>query len=87
MQTIYSTMVVLDDEQILEQGLRDYNEHFKMNLEITNLGDYFVYDPITKDHFVSSNLSSGLFEMRRRYPGRVFFSIRIGEKGVYKFER
>ena len=80
-------MVILDDEQISEQGLRDYNEHFKLNLEITNPGDFFIYDPITKGHTVSSTLADGLFEMRERYPGRVFYSIRIGEKGMYKFQR
>jgi len=77
-------MPVFDDEQIYKMGLQEYNERYKLNLELTNLNDFFVYDPISRDHAVSKTLIGGIQEMAKKHPDSTFFTIQRGSEGVFQ---
>lgn len=77
----------LDDMMIYDAGEKIYNDRFKLNLEITNQGDFFIYDNISKDHIISKDLADGINKMKKKYPGREFYAKKIGYSGIYGFTR
>lgn len=66
-------------EEITELGRHFYFDTLQERLEITNLGQYVVIEPASKEYFINEDLTKALQQARDKYPEDLFYIVKIGD--------
>ena len=74
-----------EEREIYGQAARAIYETLRESLEKKHWGEYIVIYPGNGDFLVDPDEDHALELMRIKYPGVLFFSIRIGYQAVYHF--
>ncbi|MCI0697049.1 hypothetical protein L0337_34210 [candidate division KSB1 bacterium] len=86
MQTLTTNRIPTREErEAYGQAARAIYEPLRKQLEKDHWGEYVVIHPGNGDYAVSADEEQALEEMRAKYPGVLFFSIRIGYRALYHF--
>lgn len=82
---VYSTIMTqtLSPRQIAEA--KETYERIKFTVEKKYPGQFIVIDPISKEYFINVKLAGALRTAQDRYPGRAFYSGKIGSENVITF--
>lgn len=78
------TEQTLTPEQIAGLGEKLYQEKLKSILEPTQIGKFVAIEVVSGDYFVGDTIIEAMQQGREKYPDRLFHTIKIGYKGVYK---
>ena len=65
-------------QQIIAEGKRVY-ETIRPTLELKFPNQYITIDPTSKEYFVDPSMSAAITKARARFPGREFYTTRIGQ--------
>lgn len=76
-------MEKLNPEEIIKKGEEIYQNKLKNILEPQDNGKYVVIEVISSDYFVNENLLTAVEEARKKYPESLFFTARVGYKGIF----
>ena len=86
MQTLTTDRIPTREERnAYGEAARAIYESMREELEEKHWGEYIVIHPVIGDYAIAADEDEGLEQMRRKYPGILFFSIRIGYRAVYHF--
>ncbi len=86
MQTLTTNRIPTREErEAYGDAARAIYENFRETLEEKHWGEYIVIHPGTGDYEIAVDDEEALERMRGKYPGVLFFSIRIGYRAVYHF--
>lgn len=86
MQTLTTNRIPTREErEAYGQTARAIYESVREQLEKDHWGEYTVIHPGNGGYIVSADEEEALEQMRAKYPGVLFFSIRIGYRSLYHF--
>lgn len=71
-------------QDLEKKGQEIYETKLKEQLEKEHLGKYVAIEVESGDHFVADTLDDVLLAARKKYPNKIFHSIKIGSEGVFK---
>lgn len=74
----------LSPEQLAEKGQKIYNEKLKSILEPDKKGKFVVIEVESGDYFVADTVLEAVQEAQKKYPNKVFHTIKIGYEGIFK---
>lgn len=74
----------LTPEQVAERGQQIYNERLKAILEPSHHGKFVVIEVESGDYFVAGSVIEALGEAQKKYPNKVFHTIKVGFDGIFK---
>jgi glutamate formiminotransferase len=85
--TMQTTKNLPTREQLAElsRKARAFYEPLREKLEKEHWGEYITIHPETGDHAISSNHGNAVKEMREKFPGILFYTIRIGYRAFGHF--
>jgi len=69
----------------LSRKARTFYEPLREKLEKEHWGEYITIHPETGDHAISPNHWNAVKEMREKFPGILFYTIRIGYRAFGHF--
>ncbi len=75
---------VLTPEQVSELGQKIYDEKLKATLEPKERGRFVAIEVGSGEYFTNDTLLGVLQEAKKKYPDKLFHTIRIGYEGVFK---
>ena len=78
------TEQILNPDEIVKRGEEIYEEKLKASLEPSNNGKFVAIEVISGDYFVGDTIIEALEKGRTAYPDKLFHTIKIGFKGIYK---
>lgn len=71
-------------EQISADGEKIYEERLRAILEPSQIGKFTAIEVVSGDYFVGDTLLDAVAEAQKRYPDCLFYTKRIGHRGVFK---
>ena len=74
----------LSPDKIAEMGETIYNRKLRKRLERKDQGKFVVIDVESGNFVLSTSLIKALQEASKRYPGKIFHTIKIGSPGVFR---
>jgi hypothetical protein len=77
----------MDESQLAKKGKEYYEQHLKDRLEKEYRGKIIAIDIDSGDYFFGETVSEAVSEGRQKYPGKVFYAVRIGYKAVHFHRR
>lgn len=80
-----SRMPTREERKAYGAAARALYEPLREQLEKEHWGEYMVIHPGTGDYLISADEEEALDLMRAKYPGILFFTIRIGYRAEYHF--
>ncbi len=75
------------ENQLAKRGREYYEQHLKDRLEKEYRGKIIAIDVDSGDYFFGETVSEAVSEGRQKYPGKVFYAVRIGYKAVHFHRR
>ncbi len=72
-------------KRLAEVAQRLYEEKLRPQLEPHYDGQIVVIDGESGDYFMGENLHEANEKARKKYPGHVFYAIKVGHPAVYSF--
>ncbi len=72
-------------KRLAEVAERLYEEKLRTKLEPGHNGEIVVIDAESGDYFLGENLHEANEKARKKYPGHVFYAIKVGHPAVYSF--
>lgn len=72
-------------QEIEKKGKEIYETQFKEKLEPEKNGRYLVLEVESGEYFLNDFLDEALKEAKRKFPNKIFYSLRIGYPGVFSF--
>ena len=79
-----SPVIVADTQQIAIQGKAVY-QTLQAKLEKEYLGRFVAIEVESGDYFIGESLNEADARAREKYPGRVFYIVRVGRPSVYAY--
>ena len=77
----------MDESQLAKKGREYYDQHLKDSLGEQYRGRIIAIDIDSGDYFFGETVSEAVSEGRQKYPGKVFYAVRIGHKAVHFHRR
>lgn len=77
------TTDILNPQEIAQRGEKIYRERLKKKLEKGFLGKYVAIEVESEKYFVGSSLEEALEKARKKFPDKIFHSIKIGSEGIF----
>lgn len=71
-------------EQIAERGQKLYDEKLKSKLEGSQRGKFVVIEVESGEYVIADSLIDALQEAQKKYPGKLFHTVKVGFAGVFK---
>ena len=71
-------------QDLEKKGQEIYESKLKEPLEKKHFGKYVAIDIESEDYFVADTLDDVLLKAKKKYPNKIFHSIKIGSAGVFK---
>ena len=71
-------------QDLEKKGQEIYENKLKEKLEKEHVGKYVAVEVESGDYFVADTLEEALLEAKKKYPNKIFHSIKIGSEGVFK---
>jgi peptide subunit release factor RF-3 len=75
-------VVMINKQELASKGKQIYAA-LREKLEPEHKGRIVVIDPDTGDYFLGDTLLEADKKARRKYPGKVFYAVKIGYPAVY----
>lgn len=75
---------ILTPEQVAQRGEEIYKNKLKQILEPKDNGKFVAIDVVSEDYFVGDSLLEALENAKKKYPDRLFHTIKIGYQGIFK---
>jgi len=75
-------VVMINKQELVSKGKQVY-EALQEKLEPEHKGRIVVIDPDTGDYFLGDTLLEADKKARRKYPGKVFYAVKIGYPAIY----
>lgn len=75
---------ILTPEQVAQKGEEIYKNKLKGTLEPKENGKFVVIDVVSEDYFIGTSILEALENAKKKYPDRLFHTIKIGYQGVFK---
>jgi hypothetical protein len=75
-------VVLIDQQELISKGEQIYAA-LQEQLEPEHKGRIVVIDPDTGDYFLGDTLLEADTKARHRYPGKIFYAVKIGYPAVY----
>jgi len=72
-------------QSTIEDGKKVY-ETIGPTLELRFPGQYVAIDPISKEYFIDPAIGTALAKAQARFPGRSFYTTKIGERTAMKMK-
>lgn len=72
-------------QTIIDTGKRVY-ETLRPTLEIKFPNQYVTIDPVSKEYFIDAAMGQALAKAQARFPGREFYTTKIGERTAMKMK-
>ncbi len=86
MQTLTTNRIPTREErEAYGDAARAVYENLREPLEEKHWGEYIVIHPGNGEYEIAAEEEDALERMRGKYPGILFFTIRIGYRAVYHF--
>lgn len=86
METLTTSRIPTREErEAYGEAARAIYEKLREGLEAKHWGEYIVIHPVNGDFAIAAEEDEALERMRDKYPGVLFFTIRIGYRAVYHF--
>ncbi len=73
----------MNESQLAKKGKEYYEQHLKDILEKEYRGKIIAIDVDSGDYFFGETVSEAASEGRKKYPGKVFYAVRIGYESVH----
>lgn len=74
-------------QEIQRKGQEIYETSLKNKLEPKEVGRYVVIEVESGDYFLHDFIDEALKEAKKKYPGKIFYSVRVGYPGVFSFSK
>jgi hypothetical protein len=71
-------------DEVAKKGEEIYNSKLKAILEPTQNGRFVAIDVETADYFLGDTILQALEEAQKKYPTKLFHTIKVGFQGVFK---
>lgn len=78
-----NTVFSASTEEIIQKGQKYYEEKLKNKLEKKHLGKFVVIEVDSGKYFIGDTLEETLGKARKKFPEKIFHSIKIGSPGVF----
>lgn len=72
-------------QTVIAEGKKVY-ETIRPTLELKYPNQYVTIDPISKEYFIDPAFGKALAKAQARFPGREFYTIKIGERTAMKMK-
>jgi len=72
-------------QAIEKRGKEIYETQLKGKLELQENGKYVVIEVESGEFFINEFLDKALGEAKKKFPDKVFYSLRVGYPGVFSF--
>lgn len=70
----------------ISEGKRVYDT-IRPTLELKYPNQYVTIDPISKEYFINPNMGTAVAKAQSRFPGREFYTTRIGKEAAMSMMR
>lgn len=74
---------LLTPQEISQRGEKIYQEKLKKRLEKEHLGKYVAIEVQSEKYFMGLTLEEALEKAKKKFPDKIFHSIKIGSEGVF----
>lgn len=71
-------LVTVDKESFAQRGQEIYEERLRSELEPEHKGDMVAIDVDTGEYFLGKSTLEAVKRGRERYPGKIFYLVRVG---------
>lgn len=71
-------------EEVAFKGDGIYKNKLKSRLEPRDNGKFVAIEVISEDYFVGDSILEALEKAKKKYPNKLFHTIKIGYRGVFK---
>ena len=75
---------IVSPEQVSEKGEEFYKNKLKSILEPIDNGKFVAIEIISGDYFIGNSILEALDAAKKKYPDRLFHTIKIGYQGIFK---
>jgi hypothetical protein len=75
----------INAKKLAEVAQQLYDEKLKPQLEPRHEGKIIAIDAESGDYFMGETLHEANEKARKKYPGHVFYAIKVGHPAVYSF--
>ena len=72
-------------QEIEKRGKEIYETQLKEKIESEKNGKYLVLEVESGEYFINDFLDEALKEAKKKFPNKIFYSLRIGYPGVFSF--